>query len=157
MGEDMKVLFVCLGNICRSPAAEGVFLHLIQEKGLSNSFEVDSAGTSSVHSGERADPRMREHALKRGIELPSRARQFKREDFKHFDSIVVMDDSNYRNVVGLAENNTDIEKVIKMASFCPLSGESEVPDPYYGGAAGFEKVLDMVTEGSENLLTSWGF
>ncbi|MCF8059428.1 MAG: low molecular weight phosphotyrosine protein phosphatase [Bacteriovoracaceae bacterium] len=153
----MKVLFVCLGNICRSPAAEGVFLHLIQEKGLSNSFEVDSAGTSSVHSGERADPRMREHALKRGIELPSRARQFKREDFKHFDSIVVMDDSNYRNVVGLAENNTDIEKVIKMASFCPLSGESEVPDPYYGGAAGFEKVLDMVTEGSENLLTSWGF
>lgn len=153
----MNVLFVCLGNICRSPAAEGVLLHLIQEKGLSNSFEVDSAGTSSVHSGERADPRMREHALKRGIELPSRARQFKREDFKHFDSIVVMDDSNYRNVVGLAENNTDNEKVIKMSSFCPLSGESEVPDPYYGGAAGFEKVLDMVTEGSENLLKSWGF
>lgn len=153
----MKVLFVCLGNICRSPAAEGVFIHLIAEKGISDEFEVDSAGTSSFHVGERADSRMREHASMRGIELPSRARQFIAQDFKDFDAIIVMDDSNYQNCVRLASNDEQKEKVIKMADFCPKSGESEVPDPYYGGAAGFEKVLDMVHEGCENLLKKWGF
>lgn len=160
----MKVLFVCLGNICRSPAAEGVFLHLLKEKGLSEHFEVDSAGTSSFHVGERADPRMREHAKKRGIELPSRARQFVARDFDDFDAIVVMDESNYRNCLALAEEKEGQgvlkekikEKLLKMADFCPQSGLSEVPDPYYGGAAGFEKVLDMVQEGSENLLKKWG-
>jgi protein-tyrosine phosphatase len=153
----MKVLFVCLGNICRSPAAEGVFLHLLQQKGLTDSFQVDSAGTSSFHNGERADERMREHALKRGIELPSRARQFVSKDFQRFDHIVVMDDSNFENCKKLVMHVEEIEKIIKMAAFCPESGENEVPDPYYGGAAGFEKVIDMVTEGCENLLKKWGY
>ena len=152
----MKVLFVCLGNICRSPAAEGVFLHRIKELGISSKFEVDSAGTSSFHVGERADPRMREHASKRGIELPSRARQFIKSDFKNFDAIIVMDDSNYQNCLRLAGGEDEENKVYKMADFCPQSGLSEVPDPYYGGADGFEQVLDMVQEGSDNLLKNWG-
>jgi protein-tyrosine phosphatase len=152
----MKVLFVCLGNICRSPAAEGVFLHRIAELGIASEFEVDSAGTSSFHVGERADPRMREHALKRGIELPSRARQFISSDFINFDAIVVMDDSNYQNCLRLAEGEDDKKKLIKLADHCPQSGLTEVPDPYYGGAGGFEKVLDMVQEGSDNLLKLWG-
>jgi len=151
----MKVLFVCLGNICRSPAAEGVFLHLLNERGISDKFTVDSAGTSSFHVGERADPRMREHALKRGIELPSRARQFIRSDFDQFDWIVVMDNSNYENCLKVLKGEAEEElrpKLIKMASFTPKTGLAEVPDPYYGGAAGFEQVLDIVTEGSENLI-----
>lgn len=151
----MKVLFVCLGNICRSPAAEGVFLHLLNEKGLLEKVTVDSAGTSSFHVGERADPRMREHSLKRGIELPSRARQFIRADFDQFDWIVVMDNSNYENCLKVLRDEEREElgsKLIKMASFTPQTGLAEVPDPYYGGAAGFEQVLDMVTEGSENLI-----
>lgn len=152
----MKVLFVCLGNICRSPAAEGVFLHILEERGLSEHFIVDSAGTSSFHVGERADSRMREHALKRGIELPSRARQFVQEDFNNFDAIIVMDDSNYQNCLKLASSAEEKQKVLKMAEFCPESGLSEVPDPYYGGAQGFEQVLDMVQEGCENLLVKWG-
>ncbi len=153
----MKVLFVCLGNICRSPAAEGVFLHVLDERGLSSQFVVDSAGTSSFHVGERADARMREHAGRRGIELPSRARQFVANDFKTFDAIIVMDDSNYENCLKLAKSDEDQKRLLKMADFCPQSGLSEVPDPYYGGAQGFEQVLDMVQEGCENLLKKWGY
>lgn len=152
----MKVLFVCLGNICRSPAAEGVFLHILGQRGLESQFTVDSAGTSSFHVGERADSRMRDHATRRGIELPSRARQFLAKDFVDFDAIIVMDDSNYSNCLKLAKDDEHREKLIKMADFCPQSGLTEVPDPYYGGAQGFEKVLDMVQEGCENLLSKWG-
>lgn len=148
----MKVLFVCLGNICRSPAAEGVFLHLIQEKGLQDKFQVDSAGTSSFHVGEPADTRMRNHASQRGIELPSRARKFVSSDFEEFDWIIVMDDSNYKNCLRLAQSDSHKEKLLKMADFAPKTGLLEVPDPYYGGAEGFEVVLNMVTEGSENLI-----
>lgn len=152
----MKVLFVCLGNICRSPAAEGVFLHILKERDLRSEFHVDSAGTSSFHVGEKADARMRDHASRRGIELPSRARQFVAEDFKKFDAIIVMDDSNFHNCLKLASDEEDKTKILKMADYCPLTGLSEVPDPYYGGAQGFEQVLDMVQEGCENLLKKWG-
>lgn len=152
----MKVLFVCLGNICRSPAAEGVFLHILKERGLESQFTVDSAGTSSFHVGEPADSRMRDHATRRGVELPSRARQFVTNDYKNFDAIVVMDNSNYQNCLRLAETEEDRKKVLKMADFCPKSDLEEVPDPYYGGAQGFEQVLDMVQEGCENLLSKWG-
>lgn len=148
----MKVLFVCLGNICRSPAAEGVFIHLIKQLGLENQFTVDSAGTSSFHVGEPADSRMRNHASLRGIELPSRARQFLAQDFEDFDWIITMDDSNYKNCLKFATKDHHKEKLLKMSDFAPESGLSEVPDPYYGGAEGFEVVLDMVTEGSKNLI-----
>lgn len=152
MGMKVRVLFVCLGNICRSPAAEGVFLHLLKEKGLSDNFFVDSAGTSSFHVGELADSRMRTHASQRGIELPSRARQFVAEDFKDFDWIIAMDDSNFKNCLSFSTSDDETGKLLKMADFAPKSGLSEVPDPYYGGPQGFETVLDMVTEGSENLI-----
>ena len=148
----MKVLFVCLGNICRSPAAEGVFIHLINKKGLSEEFTVDSAGTSSFHIGNTADKRMIDHAKKRGINLPSRARQIDASDFVEFDWIVTMDDSNFNYCLNLAPNSKLKEKVLRMSDYAPLSGLEEVPDPYYGGPLGFESVLDMVTEGSEHLI-----
>lgn len=125
---------------------------MINQKGLSDQFKVDSAGTSSFHVGEPADSRMRNHAAQRGIELPSRARQFLSSDFEDFDWIITMDDSNYKNCLKLAKKEGHKEKLLKMADFAPESGLKEVPDPYYGGAEGFEVVLDMVTEGSENLI-----
>jgi protein-tyrosine phosphatase len=149
----MKVVFVCLGNICRSPAAEGVFLDLLVKKNLTDHYVVDSAGTGSWHVGELPDARMREHAKKRGIDLKSRSRQFKPEDFDLFDYIVVMDKSNYQNVTALTKKDENIEKVVEMASYAKSHDENEVPDPYYGGDQGFEKVLDMVTEGCEELLS----
>jgi protein-tyrosine phosphatase len=147
-----RVLFVCLGNICRSPAAEGVFLNLLKKRSVVSEFKVDSAGTSGHHVGERADARMIKHALKRGIELPSRSRKLIAQDFKNFDYIVVMDDSNYQNCLPLLNTPEDENKILKMASFAPSFTQTEVPDPYFGGAEGFEIVLDMVEEASQNLL-----
>ncbi len=151
----VKVLFVCLGNICRSPAAEGVFLHLLRERSLMGLFDIDSAGTSGYHAGEMADPRMIKHAHKRGIDLPSRSRQLLASDFKKFDYIVVMDDSNYDNALNLlgdSERSELASKVYKMADFANSFSETQVPDPYFGGAQGFETVLDMVEEAGTNLL-----
>lgn len=148
----MKVVFVCLGNICRSPAAEGVFIDLLEKKNLTGSYVVDSAGTGSWHIGELPDARMREHAKERGIDLKSRSRQFKAEDFDHFDHIIVMDKSNEQNVKAMTNLTENHAKVRQMASFAKNHSEEEVPDPYYGGAAGFEKVLDLVTDGCEELL-----
>lgn len=146
-----KVLFVCLGNICRSPAAEGVFIHLVNEAGLSEHFRIDSAGTSSFHVGERADSRMLDHASRRGIDLPSRSRQFVKEDFQNFDYIIAMDRSNHRNILGVSNSSEDHKKVFMMSDFKIAREEIDVPDPYYGGAAGFEEVLDIVTDGSKGL------
>ena len=148
----IKVLFVCLGNICRSPAAEGVFLQLLKDKSLIGEFQVDSAGTSGQHAGERADKRMLKHAAQRGIDLPSRSRKLVPADFKNFDYIVVMDDSNYDNAKALIESPEYEKKLLKMASFAKSFSETEVPDPYWSGPEGFEKVLDMVDEASSNLL-----
>lgn len=151
----IKVLFVCLGNICRSPAAEGVFLQLLKDKSLMGEFQVDSAGTSGQHAGERADKRMLKHAAQRGIDLPSRSRKLVPADFKTFDYIVVMDDSNYENAKALIESSEHHEyeeKLLKMANFAKSFSETEVPDPYWSGPEGFEKVLDMVDEASSNLL-----
>lgn len=148
----MNLLFVCLGNICRSPAAEGVMIDLLVKSGLEGKVAVDSAGTSAYHAGELPDRRMREHAQKRGLHLSSRSRQFMTDDFEDFDYVIVMDNQNYKNVVSLDTNNRFTNKVIKMADLCPSFTEDEVPDPYYDGAEGFEKVLDMVTEGCHRLL-----
>ena len=133
----MKVLFVCLGNICRSPAAEGVFLHLLQERGLSDQFVVDSAGTGGWHVGNPADRRMQAAANRRGIQLPSRARQISLDDFSSFDLVLTMDDDNLAAVQGLArEAGPRATASIKpMLSYARGFSETEVPDPYYGGEA----------------------
>lgn len=147
-----RVLFVCLGNICRSPTAEGVFKHLTTQKSLNEEFIIDSAGTSGHHDGEMADSRMIEHASRRGIELTSLSRKFVTQDFDNFDYIIGMDDSNLRNIERLARNEDDKRKVSKMTDYCSDSKYDEVPDPYYGGADGFEVVLDLVIDASNGLL-----
>ena len=148
-----KLLFVCLGNICRSPAAEGVFLHLLEQQEIHDHFVVDSAGTGSG-MGNAADTRRQAAANRRGIHLPSRARQIDLNDLETFDLVLTMDQHNLTAVKGLAQEagkraNARIEP---MLSFCRRFSESEVPDPYYGGDAGFEHVLDLLEDACEGLL-----
>jgi protein-tyrosine phosphatase len=149
----VRVLFVCLGNICRSPAAEGVFLHLVHESGLGDQFVVDSAGTGAWHEGERADPRMRAAAEQRGVTLASTARQVSKPDFRHFDHIFAMDASNLSTLRRLAPPEHR-EKIRLFRDFDPDAPGADVPDPYYGGHEGFEEVLDIVTRTSRALLTA---
>ena len=144
-----KVLFVCLGNICRSPSAEAVFKHLVEEKDESNNYFIDSAGTSAYHAGDRADARMRRHAKKRGIELTSISRQFVLEDFDRFDYIIAMDQENMYELKSLARNKSDIDKLYFMTDFSKKFNYNHVPDPYYGGDDGFELVLDILEDSSE--------
>ncbi len=152
-----RVLFVCLGNICRSPAAEGVFVHLLEQRGLSDRFVVDSAGTGGWHVGRRADERMRAAAARRGIELMSRARQIALDDLHSFDHIVTMDGDNLAAVRALAVeagNPSAQARISAMTDYCRRhSGVREVPDPYYGGAQGFEHVLDLLEDACSGLLT----
>ena len=149
-----KLLFVCLGNICRSPAAEGVFLHLLEAQGLSDHFVVDSAGTGRWHVGNRADSRMRAAAERRGIHLPSRARQIELGDLSQFDWVITMDADNLRTVKSLAQEagSNATAEIRSMLSFARESQLSEVPDPYYGGDQGFEQVLDLLEDACSGLL-----
>lgn len=146
-----KVLFVCLGNICRSPAAEGVFTFMIKEAGLQNEVSVDSCGTAAHHEGESADLRMQEHAKRRGYQLNSIARGLVRRDFDEFDFILTMDNSNYKNVVAMAADNQKY-KIIKMTDFCSNHPHDQIPDPYYGGPDGFELVLDLLEDSCHGLI-----
>ena len=145
-----RVLFVCLGNICRSPTAEGVMLHLLKERGII-SVVVDSAGTSAYHIGEGSDSRSQREANRRGVQLPSRARQFVVEDFERFDWIVAMDAENQQNIVSLARSNADERKVHLFRDFSS-SGEVglSVPDPYYEN--NFSYVFDLCIECCTGLL-----
>lgn len=147
----IKILFVCLGNICRSPLAEGVFQSLVEEKRLNHLFEIDSCGTSAFHVGEPADKRMRETAYKHGVSLTSRARQFSTSDFDTFNYIIAMDHSNKQNMLLLAKE-TPNAKLFLMRDFDPTEKGADVPDPYYGGLAGFENVFQIVYRSSQNLL-----
>jgi len=149
-----KLLFVCLGNICRSPAAEGVFLHLLEERGLSDQFVVDSAGTGSWHVGNPADRRMQAAANRRGIQLPSRARQIDLNDLETFDLVLTMDQDNLHAVNGLAREAgaRATARIQPILSYGRRYSEAEVPDPYYGGDAGFEHVLDLLEDACEALL-----
>ena len=145
-----KVLFVCLGNICRSPMAEGLFINKVHSLGIQDEFTIDSAGTAGYHAGGLPDQRMRETAKRRGIELRSRARQILPSDLLEFDIILAMDDSNYDNILQLSNGNHHAE-IIKMGKFFDES-EPDVPDPYYGGQKGFEDVFDMLDKSCDNLL-----
>lgn len=148
-----SVLFVCLGNICRSPGAEAVFKALVDQMGLSADFEVDSAGTGAWHAGEAADPRMRKHAGDRGYNLTSIARKFNPDvDFDKFDYIIGMDDDNIGNLRKMARSDRDLAKISKMTDYCSRFSYSIVPDPYYGGEEGFELVLDLLEDAGAGLL-----
>tara|TARA_Y100001968_G_scaffold281002_1_gene277980 strand:+ start:52 stop:525 length:474 start_codon:yes stop_codon:yes gene_type:complete len=151
-----KILFVCLGNICRSPAAEGIFNQKIKDRDLENLFVVDSAGTGGWHVGNLADPRMREAALSRGIELISRSRKIDINDLYEFDHIFVMDKDNLNAVKSLiTEDMNPIHSKIKLIlSYSKKSQLDEVPDPYYGGQNGFEKVLDLLNDAIDELIDS---
>ncbi len=145
-----SVLFVCMGNICRSPAAEGVFRKLVEDAGRSGEFEIDSAGTISYHSGDRADRRMRAAAARRGYSLDSIARRISIEDFEQFDLIVTMDEENFLAVQSMDPGGR--ARVVRMCEFASSGNVQEVPDPYYGGEYGFELVLDILEDACANLL-----
>ncbi|XP_020595287.1 uncharacterized protein LOC110035394 [Phalaenopsis equestris] len=155
-----SVLFVCLGNICRSPAAEAVFTDIVRKRGLESKFRIDSAGTIGYHEGNPADSRMRAAAKKRGIEVTSISRPVQPSDFRVFDLILAMDMQNRDDLLSAFDRWSHKEKLPKdaykkvklMCSYCKKHSETEVPDPYYGGPKGFEKVLDLLEDGCEVLL-----
>lgn len=146
-----KVLFVCMGNICRSPTAHGVFEQKVKEQGLSDKIIVDSAGTHAYHVGESPDSRSQAAALSKGYDLSAqRARQVTTQDFDEFDYIIGMDNANYYNLKKLADNNQK-SRIHLCMSFTKERSETEVPDPYYG-TDGFENVLEMIEVASDGLL-----
>lgn len=141
-----RVLFVCLGNICRSPSAENIMNHLIKQRQLGDRISCDSAGTASYHVGSSPDRRMNTAAQKRGITLTGSARQFTREDFENFDLILAADRSNYRDILSLDTGTEYAHKVKLMCEPCKEHSDEEVPDPYYGGEAGFDYVIELLLE-----------
>lgn len=147
-----KLCFVCLGNICRSPTAEGVFQHLVNERELQPYFEVDSAGTSAYHVGESADNRSQQTAQQHGITLHSKARQFESSDLDYFDLILAMDQENLSNIQRLDNGGSFDNKIGMLRDFDPEPGTGEVPDPYHGGTRGFENVFQIVKRSCSNLL-----
>jgi protein-tyrosine phosphatase len=151
MSAPTRVLFVCLGNICRSPAAEAAFAHLVEEAGLSDRFVLDSAGTGAWHVGEQADVRMRRAAARRGFAMTSRARQVTSKDFEAFDLVLAMDAANLAALQGLAPAR-HAHKIKLFREFDPEGRDQDVPDPYYGGDADFDDVLDIVTRAGRRLL-----
>ena len=140
------MLFVCMGNICRSPAAEGVFRHFLNNLGLKSQVEVDSAGTIASHAGDSPDSRMRKAARRRGYQLEGRSRVVEDADLVAFDLVVAMDRENYRDLVNRSWGNGDIHRtrICLLSEFLNAEWPQDVPDPYYGGPWGFERVLDMI-------------
>ncbi|MCU7811081.1 MAG: low molecular weight phosphotyrosine protein phosphatase [Candidatus Thiodiazotropha sp. (ex Notomyrtea botanica)] len=148
----VKVLFVCMGNICRSPTAHGVFRSLVEREDLKDRIHTDSAGTIAYHVGEPPDRRARETAAKRGVDLSDlRARKARAEDFEIFDYVIAMDRSNYSELQDICPSGYE-EKLYLFLDFAPHLPEDEVPDPYYGGVAGFDRVFDLVENASRGLL-----
>jgi low molecular weight protein-tyrosine phosphatase len=151
----MRVLFVCMGNICRSPTAEGVMRRLVAEAGLEDRIEVDSAGTGGWHAGDPPDSRAAVAAARRGVTLDGAARQVRPDDFDEFDLVIAMDRENLRGLLALAPDEAAAEKIRLLREFDPSSAgapDLDVPDPYYGGDRGFETVLDMTEAACRGLL-----
>lgn len=148
----MKILFVCLGNICRSSSAEEVMRTFVKREGLEEKIEVDSAGILNYHQGELPDSRMRMHAYHRGYELTHRSRPVCTEDFLNFDLIIGMDDRNIQDLKDRAPSPEAEKKIRRMTDYCRTKLVDYVPDPYYGGAQGFETVLDILEDACEGLL-----
>ncbi|MBD2041292.1 low molecular weight protein-tyrosine-phosphatase [Microcoleus sp. FACHB-672] len=147
-----KLLFVCLGNICRSPAAENIMNHLIAEADLSEQIICESAGTASYHVGNPPDRRMVAAASQRGMKFLGEARQFQKIDFEQFDLILAMDGENYRDIISLDPAGKYRDKVRMMCDFCTQHKDKEVPDPYYGGSDGFNYVIDLLSDACQGLL-----
>ena len=148
-----KILFICLGNICRSPAADGIMKHLVAERGLDDKFFIDSAGIGSWHVGQLPDRRMRQCGQRHGYNFDHRARQFSSKDFARFDYIAVMDQENYHDVARQANSPSDLQKIIRMSDYLRHHpGQKTVPDPYYGSERDFEFALELLEDACEGLL-----
>lgn len=148
-----RILFVCLGNICRSPAAEAMLRMVVEREGLADRVVIDSAGTYGGHSGERSDPRMRSAAAARGIEMPHLARQVREADFDKFDMLIAMDDNNYEALFRLAPDRAAQQKIYRFREFLRHNPDwSYIPDPYYEGHEGFELVLDLLEDGCATIV-----
>lgn len=148
----INVLFVCMGNICRSPTAEGIFRQVVNTAGLADKIYIDSAGTHAYHIGKQPDARAQSASRNRGIDLSNlRGRQVAPADFDKFDYVIAMDNSNHNDLMQVAGGNAD--NLFMFLSFSEHFSEKEVPDPYYGGEQGFEHVLDLVEDASRGLLT----
>ncbi|MCC8153222.1 MAG: low molecular weight phosphotyrosine protein phosphatase [Tannerellaceae bacterium] len=148
----ISILFVCLGNICRSPSAETIMRKLVSDSGLSEQIEIDSAGTMGYHEGELPDSRMRMHGARRGYSLDSRSRPVCMDDFYEFDYILGMDDRNVADLKRKAPDATTLRKIHRMTDFSKNQLHDHVPDPYYGGASSFELVLDILEDACKGLL-----
>ncbi|HEV7807214.1 MAG TPA: low molecular weight protein-tyrosine-phosphatase [Solirubrobacteraceae bacterium] len=151
----VRLLFVCMGNICRSPTAEGIMAHMLRREGLAGAVAIDSAGTGGWHAGSPPDERATSAAATRGIALRGTARQLRATDFEAFDLLLCADADNLRDVRAIAPDGEARAKVRRLREFDPLaraSGELDIPDPYYGGARGFEDVLDLVERACHGLL-----
>lgn len=148
-----SLLFVCLGNICRSPAAEGIMRQMAEQAGRDDEFNIDSAGIGAWHVGDLPDPRMRETARRHGYLLNSRARQVKAYDFERFDLILCMDQSNFDRLMDLAPSIEAQRKIQLLSDYLPKEMHvDEIPDPYYGGQQGFERVIALIETACRNLL-----
>ena len=153
MNDKTRILFVCLGNIIRSPLAEHMFTHLAEKAGVADKYFVDSAGTSAYHIGEQPDSRMRRVAAQNGLQYDGRAKQFQEDDYDRFDFIIPQDQDNLRNLRWLARGPADEAKLFTMRTFDPLGSSNEgVPDPYYGGADGFQTTFEIVRRSCQGLL-----
>jgi protein-tyrosine phosphatase len=153
MAAAVRVCFVCLGNICRSPTAEGVFRHLVAEAGLTSRFEIESAGTAGYHSGEPPDQRARSAGTRAGIAVGGKARQFVATDFARFDHVIAMDAANAKDLRRIAPSREASAKVRLMRSFDPSAPEgAPIPDPYYGEDQGFDEVLELCRIACQHLL-----
>jgi len=150
--EKTSVIFVCMGNICRSPTAEGIFRSQVMARSLEHLIDIDSAGTHAYHEGEKADPRSQKIAQQRGVDLSTiRARKVTATDIEQFDYILAMDSDNHRNLLNLAPEGHE-HKIRLMLEFTSLYSENDVPDPYYGGPRGFDRVYDLIESASEGFL-----
>uniref|UniRef100_A0AB33J7W9 protein-tyrosine-phosphatase n=1 Tax=Prevotella sp. GTC17259 TaxID=3236795 RepID=A0AB33J7W9_9BACT len=147
-----KILFICLGNICRSPAADGVMKHLVKEAGREREILIDSAGIGDWHIGQLPDARMRQAGAKRGYQFDHHARQFQTTDFSQFDHIYVMDNENYRIITQMARTDAERNKVERLADYLQEHRSETIPDPYYGTMADFDHALDLIEDACTHLL-----